>query len=97
MYTFKTHQILKAATLALAFALAPVAHAQTDMLSRDTGVGKQIAAQGNLALQQIKADIKAAARALKPRLPAAPRTRVVKMSQPAGATLASGAAVRCAE
>jgi len=97
MYTFTSHQALKAAALALTLALAPTAHAQTGAPSRDTGVGKEIAAQGNLALQQIRADIKAAVRALKPKLPAAPRPRVVKMSQPAGSIVASGAAVRCAE
>lgn len=85
--------VLKAAALALALAAAPSAFA-AETMSRDTGVGKEIAAQGNQALAAIKAELKA--RILGAR-PVAPKPRVVKMSQPAGATVATGATVRCAE
>ena len=87
------HQALKAAALLLALALAPAAQAESNAVSRDTGVGEQIAAQGNQALQAIRAEFKAAARALMPKLP--PKARVVKISQPAGATVADGVGVRC--
>lgn len=94
MNTRNTHMVLKAAALTLALVLAPAAHAGSDTISRDTGVGKQIAAQGNHALQLIRAELKAAVRAaMQPKLPGA--ARVVKISQPAGATLAAGAGVRC--
>jgi hypothetical protein len=89
-----TQTALKAAALALALALAPAANAQ-EAPSRDTGVGKAIAAQGNQALREIRADLMARVLALKPKLPKAPR--VVKMSQPAGATIATGAGVRCSK
>lgn len=85
---------LKATALALALAFSPIASAQ-DAPPRDTGVGKEIAAQGNQAIREIRADLMAKVRALKPRLPKA--ARVVKMSLPAGSTLAVGATVRCAE
>jgi hypothetical protein len=88
-----TRNTLKAAALALAV-LAPTAHAAGEP-GRDTGVGKVIAAQGNLALQLIRADAAAAVRAAVPRLPAAPEA--VRASQPAGATVATGTAVQCAE
>ena len=87
---------IKAAALALAVMLAPAAQAAGghEAPSRDTGVGKEIAAQGNRALQTIRAELKAAVKAMQPTLPkAAPR--VVKMSLPAGSTLASGSAVAC--
>lgn len=86
--------ILKASILALALALAPAAQA-ADAPSRNTGVGKEIAAQGNQALAAIKAELKAALGVAKPALPA--KGRVVKMSQPGGAVVALGSAVRCAE
>ena len=88
-----THQSLRAAALLLALALAPAAQAESSAVSRHTGVGQQIAAQGNQALQLIRAEVKAAVRAWQPKLPAA--ARVVKISQPAGATLAAGTGVRC--
>jgi hypothetical protein len=72
-----SHQILKATALVLAFALAPAAHAETP--SRDTGVGKELAAQGNQALRTIRAEMIAALRAMKP---AVPRGRVVRVSTP---------------
>lgn len=85
--------VLKATALVLALVLAPAAHAGAAM-PRDTGVGQHVATQGNQALLAIKAELRAALRATKPALPAA---RVVKMSQPAGATVATGTTVRCAE
>lgn len=83
---------LKAVALAVAVFVAPAIQAQ-EAPSRDTGVGKEIAAQGNRALATIRAEVKAAVRAMRPALPAAPR--VVKMSLPSGSTIAAGAAVRC--
>ena len=101
MSLFDARPVLKAATLTLVLVLAPTANATDSTtrhgvtLSRDTGVGLQIAAQGNDALRQIRAELKAAAKALlQPRLPAA---RVVKMSQPAGATIVASPTVRCAK
>jgi hypothetical protein len=101
MSFFNVRPVLKAAALTLAVALAPVANAAGPAatghgvtLSRDTGVGLQIAAQGNEALRQIKAELRAAA--LKLVLPKAP-ARVVKTSQPAGATFVAGPSVRCAK
>jgi hypothetical protein len=78
-----------AAALVLTVLLAPAAQAQAP--SRDTGVGKDIAAQGNRALQMIRAELKAAVTAVRPALPAP--ARVVKMSLPAGSTLAAGSDV----
>lgn len=89
------HTVLKASALALALAFAPSAYA-ADAPSRNTGVGKEIAAQGNRALAAIKAELKASLGGMaRPALPA--KARVVKMSQPGGAILATGSAVRCAE
>lgn len=88
------HTILKASALVLAVALAPSAWA-ADAPSRNTGVGKEIAVQGNQALAAIKAELKAALGIAKPVLPA--KGRVVKMSQPGGAGLAIGSTVRSAE
>lgn len=85
--------VLKASALALALILAPAAQA-TEAPSRNTGVGKQIAAQGNQVLASIKAELKERLGLQKPALP---QPRVVKMSQPAGATVAVGAGVRCAK
>jgi hypothetical protein len=82
---------VKAAALVLAVLLAPAAQAQQQAPSRDTGVGKEIAAQGNRALQLIRAELKAAVTAMRPALP--PPARVVKMSLPAGSVLAAGADV----
>lgn len=87
-----TYPALQAAALTLSIVLAPAAAGQ-DAPSRDTGVGKEIAAQGNRALQLIKAEARAAVKALLPVLPAAPR--VVKASLPGGSTVAMGAATRC--
>ena len=89
----KKHTALKAAALVLALVVAPSAYAGETM-SRDTGVGKEIAAQGNQALAAIKAELKAR---LLPAKPAVQKPRVVKMSQSAGSTVATGATVRCAE
>lgn len=86
-----TRPALQTAALVLAVVLAPAAMAQ-EAPSRDTGVGKEIAAQGNRALELIKAEALAAVKAVLPALPAAPR--VVKMSLPAGSTIATGAGVR---
>jgi hypothetical protein len=93
MNTRNAPQALKAAALLIALALAPAAQAESNAVSRDTGVGQHIAAQGNQAIQAIRAEFKATARALMPKLPSA--ARVVKISQPAGATVAAGAGVRC--
>jgi hypothetical protein len=84
--------MFKATALVLALALAPAAQATEP--SRDTGVGKVIAAQGNQALRAIRDEAVARVKAVMPRLPA-PAARVVKMSQPAGSTIAQGATVAC--
>lgn len=68
MSTQKPNALLKHAALVLALALAPAAQAE----SRDTGVGLLIAAQGNQALEQIREEVRAAVRQLKPVLPARP-------------------------
>lgn len=74
-------------------ALAPAAQAAE--INRNTGVGLEIAAQGNAALRYLQSALHIA----QPRLPKKPRA--VKMSAtvpaaPGGATL-STASVRCAE
>ena len=79
MYTGKHGRALQIGSFLLAVVLAPAAHAET-LVSRDTGVGQQIAAQGNLALAAIKAELKAAIKAFRPVLPA---THAVKVSAPA--------------
>lgn len=91
---FKMNRPVVTVAVALALVLSPALHA-AEAPSRDTGVGKEIAAQGNLALEAIRAELRTALRtALRPVLPA-PAARVVKASLPAGATLAVGPTVRC--
>lgn len=68
MSNLKPITLLKSAALAAALALAPAVHAE----SRDTGVGLDIAAQGNQALALIRADVRQAVKSLKPVLPARP-------------------------
>jgi hypothetical protein len=66
--------------------------------NRDTGVGHDIAMQGNLAIQLIQAEFKAAMHLLKPMLP---KGHITKVSTPAsngdGATFVAATSVRCAE
>jgi len=94
--TLKT--TLAAAAVALSFLAAPAAQAETAKVSRDTGVGQLIAAQGNVALRLIRAEAKAALRLVKPKLPAH-ATKVVfpAPSLPAGAGASVAAGARCAE
>jgi hypothetical protein len=90
--TFKS--FVSAAFLLGTMALAPAANAQ----DRNTGVGHEIAAQGNQAIQLIRAEFKAAAKLLKPSLK---KVRVTKVSAPSfkgdGATFVATTTVRCAE
>jgi hypothetical protein len=71
----------------LALAIAPAAQAGSFEIPRDTGVGLQIAAQGNLALREIRQDLLRSVQALRPMLPAQP----VPVSAPALAPAGSGA------
>jgi len=84
---------LVAAAIALSFCAAPVAASEPAKVSRDTGVGQLIAAQGNAALRLIRAEVKAAVRFMQPALPARP----AKVSAPAGASVPMTTAARCAE
>jgi len=84
--------ILAAAAIALS-GLAP-AHAGEATMSRNTGIGHVIAAQGNLALHAIRADLKAALRLVQPVLP----KHSTKVSVPtAGAAGSLAATTRCAK
>lgn len=82
-----------ATAISLSLLAAPAAQAG---VSRDTGVGRVIAAQGNAALRVIRMEMKGAAlAAMKPVLPAAHSTKV---SVPAaGAGAAATASARCAK
>jgi hypothetical protein len=74
MNTSNLKSILVAAAVSLS--LLPVAQAHATEPSRDTGVGKVIAAQGNAALQLIRQEMNAAVRAARPVMPARPRMTV---------------------
>jgi hypothetical protein len=66
---------LRTAALAAALLVPPATQADDyTRISRDTGVGLHIAAQGNQALQAIRADLRRALRAWRPALPARPMT-----------------------
>ncbi len=84
--------VLAISLVLVAFA-APVAQAQ----SRDTGVGRIIAAQGNQALQRIKAELRETIKLLAPTLPSTPAAK--NASKPVALAPVNGAAaaVRCAE
>ena len=91
-----------AAAISLSTLAAPVAHAGqlTGQVSRDSGVGHLIAAQGNAALHRIRAELKAARLAQLPSLPAAARatahpTQVA--GTPAGGAGPVSANARCAK
>lgn len=75
-----------------ALALAPAAQAAE--INRNTGVGVEIAAQGNAALRYIRTALRIA-------LPKLPNARPVKVSAPArvplGGAVAASAGLRCAE
>ena len=86
---------LVAATVALSFLAAPAAYAEAPV-SRDTGVGLTIAAQGNSALRLIQAEFKAAAeKAFKPAKVQARKKRVGAPAATAGGSIAATAP--CAE
>jgi hypothetical protein len=96
MFTKSSKSVHTVLAISVAFAVltAPAAQAET----RDTGVGRVIAAQGNQALQMIKAELRAALKAHIPALPsepaiAKPAARRVVLTPVNGAA----AAVRCAE
>ena len=88
---------LVAATVALSFLAAPAAYAETSTpLSRDTGVGLTIAAQGNAALRLIQTEFKAAAqKAFKPAKVTARKKRVGAPAPAAAGSIAATDA--CAE
>lgn len=92
-----THRNLKT-ILALALltgaAFAPVAQAAD--LNRNTGVGLEIAAQGNAALRAIRAAIHVVMPALPKASARATKVSAPVQSGPNGAVLTTGA-VRCAE
>ncbi len=76
----------------LVFALAAPAQAQ----QRDLGAGRLIAAQGNQALQMIKAELKNAIKGWVPAQPVKPAAvRTVRAERLAGAS-GPAVAVRCA-
>ena len=85
-----------AATVALSFLAAPAACAEATPVSRDTGVGLTIAAQGNAALRLIQTEFKAAAqKVFKPAKVQARKKRVDAPAAAAGGSIAATAA--CAE
>ena len=87
---------LALALLAAALALSPAAQAG-ESINRDTGVGLQIAAQGNAALRYIREQFAASLHLAKPILP---KPRNLKVSAPAAGSGNAGsisASVRCAE
>ena len=88
------------AALSLSLATAPSVQAQARDAGRDTGISAVIAAQGNQALQVIKAELKLAIQSLKPVKsqvrtirPAALKT---KQASANGAGMGAVAAARCA-
>jgi hypothetical protein len=86
--------------LLLAFALAPVAQAEplpTSPMSRDTGVGFEIADQGNRALQEIRADLLRSVRAMRPTLPARPVATSVTLLPATGIAMVATSGPRCAK
>ena len=92
------------AALSLSLATAPSVQAQARDAGRDTGVSALIAAQGNQALQTIKAELRLAIQSLKP--PSHKWKSQVKTIRPAalkakqasanGAGTGAVAAARCA-
>ena len=86
-----------AAAISLSTLAAPVAQAgQFGHVSRDTGVGHLIAAQGNVALRMIRAGLTAELLAQKPFLPAPAHATNVG-TVPAGGAGPGSANVRCAK
>lgn len=85
----KSRQAVLCMVLALAAIAAPAAQAE----SRDSGVSRIIAMQGNQALQQIKAEFRQAFKVRAPVLPARPAGRTVVLTPVNGVA----AAVRCSE
>jgi hypothetical protein len=99
--TFKS--VLAAAAVLGSLAVAPSAHA----LDRNTGVGHEIAAQGNQAILLIRAEFKAAAQKLfQPALPKPRARKTALQTGPAdaapsgsatGQTFVESTPARCAE
>ena len=81
--------------LFLATALAPAAaQEESFQMSRDARVGVEIAAQGNLALKAIRAELLQSVRALRPTLPA----QSMPASLPAGGiAMVATTGPRCAK
>ena len=97
--TLKT--TLAAAAISLSFLAAPAAHAGSPNtapnVSRNTGVGHNIAEQGNAALRAIRAEVKAALKFVKPMLPRATKVSLPSTPAAAGAGASFAATARCAE
>jgi hypothetical protein len=87
-----------AAAISLSTLAAPMAQAgqMAGHISRDTGVGRMIAAQGNAALRLIRAELKAEWLAQKPALPASVHATKVAVV-PAGGAGPASASARCAK
>jgi hypothetical protein len=82
---------LKSALIATAISLSLLAPVQAQAPRPSTAgatLGQAIAEQGNAALRTIRAEIKAAAKLMKPMVPARPK----KVAAPAGALPATAAA-----
>lgn len=81
-----------------ALVLAPAVHAAVPAnVSRDTGVGLQIAAQGNQALLAIRADVRRTIKSWRPALPAQVLPVSLPMSAPAGGAVTVAPSQRCAK
>ena len=93
MFALKPTRNAPIASLLLLLALNPAAQAAPMTISRDTGVGAQIAAQGNQALLAIRADVKRAVRAFRPALPA----QFQPVSASAGGSISVAPGQRCAK
>ena len=88
-FTLKSSLIATAISLSM---MAPAAQAQAPRPSAaGATVGQTIAAQGNAALEVIRAELKAAVMAAKPVLPK--RARATKVSAPATGALPATAAL----
>ena len=78
--------------------LAPAAHAGVPAtVSRDTGVGLQIAAQGNQALVAIRAEVRRTIKSWRPALPAQVLPVSLPVTAPAGGAVTVAPTQRCAK
>ena len=100
MANSKIRNSILMAALSLSLATVPSVQAQARDAGRDTGVSALIAAQGNQALQTIKAELRLAIQSLKPvkSQVKTPRPAALKAKQASanGAGTGAAAAARCA-